>query len=113
MLESIEIEQNLRLPKTYKDWFYGGGPGKQKFAGTDMDFPNLANLREWAKELLVESGIKFKLPNNAYVFAMHQGYQFMYFLCGDDDDPEVWYFHEGNKEPQIKWTSFSEFANDT
>jgi hypothetical protein len=113
MLESIEKSQNIELPRTYKEWFHGGGPKAKEFAGTDMDFPNLAKLRKWTEELFIESRVEFNLPENAFVFAMHQGYQLMYFLCDGTSDPEVWYSHEGDDEPKVKWASLSGFLSDT
>jgi hypothetical protein len=36
------------------------------------------------------------LPNKAFVFFMHQGYQFMYFIAdSSSDDPPVFYYLEG------------------
>ena len=76
-----------------------------------MDVPRLMELRGWAEELLVESDSKFSLPPECFVFAMHQGYQFMYFLCDGNEDPEVLYYLEGEKEPYLKWQSFSQFTD--
>lgn len=110
ILDSLEKKYEIKLPKKYRDWFAEGGPKQDEFIGTDMDVPYLPNLKEWAEEFLVDSKYKYSLPATCFVFAMHQGYQFMYFLCDGSEDPEIWYYTEGDKEPCVKWNSFSEFV---
>jgi hypothetical protein len=62
----------------------------------------------WATELLKENDLV--LPENAYVFHMHQGYTFDFFLLQEGDDPPVYYYLEGESIEQI-FPSFSEYIN--
>lgn len=110
-LKLLEQKYAIELPTSYTEWFMRGGPHSRNFIGSDMDLPYLPELNEWAIELLEESGCNYKLPNNSFVFAMHQGYQFMYFICDGNNDPEVWYYLEGDMEPYVEWKSFSDFIN--
>ena len=113
ILESFERKYEIKLPQLYKAWFYKGGPQSESFIGTDADESYLPQLRGWATELLNDCHVNFELPSNAFVFAMHQGYEFMYFLCDGNDDPEVWYYFEGESEPYIKWKSLSDLLQNT
>lgn len=109
VLDQLENKHGFTLPRSYRRWFENGGPNHPDFIGTDMDEGLIGDLNQWAEELLAESESNFKLPDNAFVFAMHQGYIFMYFICNGIADPEVWYYHEGDPEPRVKWSSFSDF----
>jgi hypothetical protein len=61
-------------------------------------------------ESLRESGSGFNVPQSFFVFASHQGYEFMLLeLRENDPDPPVWLYQEGEPNPVPKWTSFSEF----
>ncbi|AJQ96213.1 SMI1/KNR4 family protein [Gynuella sunshinyii] len=113
ILEKLEKKYQIMLPKTYKRWFIEGGQKNDSFIGTDIDEPYLNELNDWAKELLEDSGSEYILPENAFVFAMHQGYQFMYFICDGHDDPEVWYYIEDEPMPVVKWKSFSDFIHES
>jgi hypothetical protein len=62
--------------------------------------------------LLKEDGAPFSLPMEAFVFFMHQGYQFMFFLADGAEDPEVWYYHEGDGVPALRYPSFSSLLFD-
>ena len=67
-------------------------------------------MREWADEMLAENGRPFELPPGAFVFLMHQGYQFMYFVCdGATDDPPVYYYLEGQPAVERKAERFSDW----
>jgi hypothetical protein len=113
VLEELEHKYDITLPSKYKEWYQSGGQKSESLIGTDVDVPRLYELQEWAKELLEEDQSNFLLPKNSFVFAMHQGYQFMYFICNESSDPEVWYYFEGDKEPKVKWKSFSDFIRNT
>ncbi|WP_444911673.1 SMI1/KNR4 family protein [Microbulbifer sp. PAAF003] len=112
-LKNLEKKYSIALPRKYNEWYNQGGHKVKSLVGTDVDFPRLAELQEWARELLEEDNSNFKLPENSFVFLMHQGYQFMYFVCDGNENPEVWYYNEGDMEPAVKWKSFSEYVQST
>lgn len=70
-------------------------------------------LKEEAINLLKENNENFVLPNNAFVFLMHQGYEFCYFIFSDGTDPPVYQYVEGNGPPVLTWSSFSEFLRSS
>lgn len=110
-VDAIMKSQNVKsLPPIYLDFLKTMGKGASGlFVGTDVYFQYLPNLKEGAIQLLAEDESKFKLPENAFVFLMHQGYQFMYFLSGNSDDPEVFHYMELEGQPTTKYKSLSEF----
>ena len=111
--EEIEVLQqkfDLTLPATYIEWLTIMGRGAGRFLrGSDAFFPALLELREGAEELLGENGGRFSLPQDAFVFLMHQGYQFLYFqTLRNDPDPPVTHYLEGNA-PSKSWTHLSDY----
>lgn len=74
-----------------------------------MFYPEIIFNRSVAEELLEADVADFRLSESDFVFAHHQGYQFMYFSTGGSDDPPVYYYMEGTRSPQKKYDSFSEF----
>ncbi|MBC6419526.1 MAG: SMI1/KNR4 family protein [Prochloron sp. SP5CPC1] len=110
-IEVIESKFKLQLPATYKDFLRICGHRAEKFyAGTDMFYPDILELRAYAENLLKENEVDFQLPDAAFVFSMHQGYQFDYFHTEpQDDNPPVYYYLEGEKLPKKISESFSSF----
>jgi hypothetical protein len=64
-------------------------------AGTDVFYRKVWGLRDGATELLQENNVAATLPDDAFVFYMHQGYQFMFFHTQEGDNPAVCYYNEG------------------
>ncbi|MDJ0717099.1 MAG: SMI1/KNR4 family protein [Prochloraceae cyanobacterium] len=110
-IEIIESKFKLKLPTAYKDFLKICGYRAGKFyAGTDMFYPDILELRTYAENLLKENEVDFQLPEEAFVFSMHQGYQFDYFLADNqNDDPPVYYYLEGENLPEKISESFSSF----
>jgi hypothetical protein len=82
------------------------------FQGTDIFYGDgLFDLRQDAEELLEEDegDEVIRLPEDAFVFAMHQGYEFTYFRLSEGDDPPVYQFMEGKGPPVKSWPSFSDY----
>ena len=71
-------------------------------------FNNLeaVSYQKWAEELLQENGLT--LPDNAYVFNMHQGYVFNFFILTEGDDPPIYNYCEGKSITQT-FSTFTEF----
>ena len=63
--------------------------------GSSVFFDEIFSLKQWAEDLIRDNDIK-SLPEYAFVFWMHQGYQLAYFKIDEGDDPPVYFFSEGN-----------------
>lgn len=101
------------LPAAYKAFLDTMGNGAGDFlASYDIFAKQLPGLRESAIRLLEQAPASYTLPEDAFVFAMHQGYEFNFFLCSEGDDPPVYQFVEGSDEPVPVWQSFSAFMLD-
>jgi len=54
--------------------------------------------KEWAKELLQNNNFPLPLPDDAFVFFMHQGYQFSFIRLSEGSDPPTYSYLEGQEE---------------
>ncbi len=89
------------LPEVYRDILSLMGRRAGRFlVGSEAYYPEIMGLRSAAESLLRENRVPYCLPANAFVFLMHQGYFFCYFLCGGTDDPAVYYYCEGDVAPK-------------
>ena len=59
--------------------------------GSSCFYDEIFFLREWAIDLLEEKNFR-ELPANSFVFWMHQGYQFAFFLPDEGDNPRVFFY---------------------
>jgi len=91
---NVEEELSIKLPVAYKEFLLEMGKNANSFmVGSSCYYDEILYLKGWADELLEEN--KFKaLPNNCFVFWMHQGYQFAFFFLDAGDDPPVYYYSE-------------------
>lgn len=108
----LERHLGVRMPVAYRAYLLiAGQQAPPSLIGSDCHGDYLYQLREWAKELLVECGRPFELSAQAVVFFMHQGYQFLYFSAdGEDEDPSVFYYFEGWSAPEQRYEKFSEWV---
>ena len=91
----LEAHYGISLPAAYRRFLQRmGRSAGECLGGTDWLFPDLLELREGAESLLEECEATQSLDRNDFVFAMHQGYQFLFFKCGTGPDPEVFYYLE-------------------
>ena len=113
-IDRLEKLAGIRLPKAYREFLLAIGRRAGKlFQGTDILFPALDGVRDAAIHLLHENGETFRLPSDAFVFSMHQGYEFDYFIASQGDDPPVYQYVEGSGSPALIWPSFSEFLRES
>ncbi|WGG52210.1 SMI1/KNR4 family protein [Rugamonas sp. DEMB1] len=106
------IGQNL--PAQYREFLLGIGCGAGEFLqGTDIFLSALDGLKDEATSLLRENDEGVQLAGDAFVFSMHQGYEFTYFNTSEGDDPPVYQYVEGNGPPVLTWNSFSDFLSDS
>ena len=115
-LEIIQLErqQGINLPSTYKDFLKMMGHGAGKFLrGSDCFYQHLPQIQEWAKQLLVENDFPQTLPEDAFVFFMHQGYQFSFFRLSEGDNPPTYSYCEGQEEAYFvkSHDQFSDFLS--
>jgi SMI1 / KNR4 family (SUKH-1) len=109
-VSSLEKRFGIVLPEIYRDWLRVMGRGAGHYLeGSDAFYPGLLELRDAAGELLRENGQPFSLAQDAFVFLMHQGYQFLYFRTEPlDPDPPVILYLEG-ESPEQKWEHVSDY----
>lgn len=107
-IAQLEREAGVVLPASYRFFLaQAGRRAGQFFQGTDFLYPELLALREYAEDLLVETARHWTLQPQDFVFAMHQGYQFLFFTCDGAADPPVFSFLEGESGPRVVASSYS------
>ncbi len=110
-LEVDELERvlSVHLPAAYKAYLRIAGRFMQAaWVGSDCTIGLLPRLQKWGANLLHECD-QPPLPPQAFVFLMHQGYQFFYFLVdGRGDDPPVFFYEEGEPAVVPKFERFSD-----
>ncbi len=95
--EVEELEQWIghRLPEAYREFLlWMGRSGGGVLAGTNCFYEDLKRIQTSARELLEENHYSGGLPKDAFVFYMHQGYQFNFFHLEEGDDPPVYFYIE-------------------
>jgi len=103
----LEKKYAVRLPPDYREFLLRCGNGVDNlWRGSDYRIDMLSDIQEAAEELLSEANLS--LPDGAFVFFMHQGYQF-FFLTDDG----VYFFVEGNAAIEKRYGSFTEFFEET
>ncbi len=111
-VSSIEQKLGIFLPDAYKEFLLWMGHGSGRLMqGSDCFFKHLPALQEWAIELLQENHFPELLPNDAFVFFMHQGYQFSFLRTSEGADPPIYYYCEGEDQTSFIKTHehYSEF----
>ncbi len=105
----LEDRLGIGLPQKYQSFLKLMGHSADRFfLGSDFTYNELEQLQDWAKELLEESAVDLTFPDNAFVFLMHQGYQFYFFYLNEDNNPKVYGYLEGNSHFD-KFERFDEF----
>ncbi|HTE13352.1 MAG TPA: SMI1/KNR4 family protein [Chitinophagaceae bacterium] len=113
-ISSIKKYFNVSLPETYLQFLRLMGKGAGIFmAGSSVFYDELYELKEYAEELIIRNGLE-PLPDNAFVFYMHQGYQGAYFKLNEGEDPPVYYYSEPKEATRFELAtkSLTEFFID-
>jgi hypothetical protein len=113
-VESLEQWSGHRFPEAYREFLlWMGHNGGGLLEGSDCFYHHLKVLPSYAQELLEEDQFVGNLPDKAFIFFMHQGYQFNFFYFDDGDDPPIyWYLEEIPTRTSFTqlYSSFSEFV---
>lgn len=110
--EVAEIEKlySVTLPEAYKQFLLKMGHGAGSFMeGTDLFYPYLPKLREYAENLLDRWDNPFALSKTDFVFLDHQGNQFMYFDTAAGNDPPIYHYKEAQYKSEQVSPSFSDW----
>lgn len=112
-VERLEQWKGHRLPEAYREillWMgrWGGG----LLRGSECFYGDLRYIQSEARELLAENQFPEALPEDAFVFFMHQGCQFNFFRLDEGDDPPVYRYLEGTEQISFRliYAHFSEFV---
>lgn len=111
-IDKLEKQLGSKLPKMYREILSHIGQGAGDFwAGEDCFYKHLPLIQKWARELLREDSFPVSLPDDAFVFFMHQGYQFDFFRLSEGDNPPVYSYLEGQPECEFMKTheKFTDF----
>lgn len=107
-LALAEQDLGVKLPAAYATFLLRFGENSGGFMqGSDLSCRDLAQINRVGRKLVHDAGSA--LPDSAFVFLMHQGYQFVYFVIDESDDPQVHLFDEGESVRPLGWT-FSEWV---
>jgi hypothetical protein len=110
-ISKIEESFNVSLPVAYKEFLLVMGKGAGQFMlGSSVFYNEIFDLREGSIELLSENDFK-ELPENTFVFWMHQGYQFAFFYLDQGENPPVYFYYEGETKGDFELVenSFTDF----
>jgi len=105
------------LPAIYEEYLAVlGKKAGNLHIGSEAFYPAVRELKTAAERLLESVDYPFLLPDDAFVFYMHQCYQFMFFCTGSRDvNPHVYYFTIDadlrDQMPMLKYNHLSEFLS--
>lgn len=89
------VERFGKFPATYMQFLQTMGFSAGVYMrGSSVFYKEIEDWEDGAIELLEDNDNKLELPASAFVFWMHQGYQFAFFNLDDGDDPRVYYYTE-------------------
>lgn len=97
-VSTLEQRLGFSFPQAYTEFLLWMGHGAGGFLQGESVFYQDLPLNEDAHRLLSEDGITISLPEDAFVFYMHQGYQFMFLRPTEGPNPPVYYYGEEQME---------------
>jgi hypothetical protein len=108
-LAAFQRDRRLELPEAYLHYLRAVGVNPGEFMrGSDLKFEELDALQSEAPLLLEEENGP-SLPENAFVFIAHQGYQFLFFRLDEGADPPIYHYLEGESDFKVVAPSFSDW----
>ncbi|MDJ1182489.1 SMI1/KNR4 family protein [Roseofilum casamattae] len=97
----LEQKLNLSLPLAYKEFLlWAGHNSGLLFEGSDATYEDVLeiNKTQVAKELFEDNNYTHTLPEDAFVFWVHQGYQLMFFRTSEGDNPPVYFWKDSFRD---------------
>ena len=109
-IAEIAADQGVSLPAVYRQFLERAGRSAGTlFRGSEVLYPDLIGNRDIAQELLRFNNVAWELPMDAFVFFVHQGYQFTFFRASDGDDPPCYHYTKLAGAPERSFEHFTEF----
>jgi hypothetical protein len=109
-IAKVEAVCGRSLPGEYRQFLAHTGRGSDLFfIGEEIFFPDLLAFGQRARRLLAKDSAPCSLPEDAFVFFIHQDMQFLYFRLGAGEDPAVYGYDQGARKLILRYESFSEF----
>lgn len=113
-ISTLLVNNKYSLPMDYRQFLLAMGKKAGRFMqGTDFFYPEILSLKKEAIDLLIENEEDFSLPEEAFVFSMHQGYEFLFFKLNNEDNYAIYQYIEGEGNPKKAWNSFNDFIIDS
>jgi hypothetical protein len=104
---SIETQLGIALPDVYRTFLKEMGKCTGDFlSGIDVTYPAILSFKETAQRLLRYANAS-PLSSTAFVFALHQDYQFMFFDTTKGDDPPIFHYREKDVKSRQLYDSYS------
>lgn len=113
-IDYLESNIGFSLPKSYREFMlWGGHKTGGLMDGSDFFFEHLLPIQETAREILSDDEFEKPLPQKAFIFLMHQDYQFLFFDAGEGENPFVYSYRE-NQAPRFfeKHYRYTDFLLD-
>jgi hypothetical protein len=102
-VHALENQLGRALPAAYREFLLLMGQRTGGLlGGTNWLYEDLEVSQDDAVELMRRDRFPVLLPSDAFVFLMHQRYQFMFFRLTEGDDPPVYYYIESDNEIALK-----------
>ena len=93
-VQALENQLNIKLPNDYKEFLLWMGAGHSGILLADQWLPeDLPELRAKAIQMLADNKFPQKLPDDAFVFWMSQGYVFTFVRLAAGDNSPVFRYH--------------------
>jgi hypothetical protein len=110
---AFERAHAVRLPVAYRTFlrYLGKGAGPM-FLGSDFHFQGLSGIRDLAEHVTMNDDLTDRvvlLPDDAFAFMEHQGYQIWFFRLTEGDDPPVYYYLEDHPPILKQSATFTDF----
>lgn len=107
MAEIRNINPSITVPDIYFEFMRQMGRKRgYLLPGTDIQYPECVEYQDEVHEFADEDPTFH--PDEWFVFAVHQGYQYYYFR---DGDPRVYIHSEGENNPFFEYASFEELID--
>lgn len=97
MIDAVERDARGALPASYVAFLLGAGWDAGDFMrGSDLSIGRLPRLQRDFRS--ATAGVRPPIPESAFAFCGHHGYQYLWFVLGDAADPVAYYFNDARPE---------------